>query len=60
MQAWQWEFGDGTFSTMKIQLISIIVEGQYNVTLIITIAKGCPNSITKDSLIKINKNRPLA
>lgn len=52
---WQWDFGDGTTGTGKTPSHTYAVEGSYNVTLTITTAQGCTNTITKPAFIRIVK-----
>ncbi len=53
--AWQWNFGDGGTSTQQNPSHTYLQNGLYDVTLTITTAFGCSNSITKSQFIKIIK-----
>ena len=53
--AWQWNFGDGGTSTQQNPSHTYLSNGTFNVTLTITTAFGCTNTITKTQFIKILK-----
>lgn len=42
---WQWDFGDGNFSTVKNPVHSYKLPGKYPVQLKVTGSQGCPDSI---------------
>jgi PKD repeat protein len=42
-----WDFGDGNFSTANNPSHAYLTSGIFNVTLLVTTAGGCTNSITK-------------
>jgi len=50
---WLWNFGDGSTSTDQNPNHTYSAPGFYDVTLTITLAGGCSNSITKSQYIKI-------
>jgi PKD repeat protein len=52
--SWNWDFGDGITSTLQNPPHSYTAIGNYNVSLTITDAKGCSNTLTKNNLIKIS------
>jgi gliding motility-associated-like protein len=49
--AWQWSFGDGGTDTRKIAQHSYASPGQYNVTLIRTLASGATETLSKSITI---------
>lgn len=51
--SWQWDFGDGTTSTLQNPNHQYSSFGNYTVSLTITTAAGCTNTITKTNHIKI-------
>jgi gliding motility-associated-like protein len=51
--SWQWDFGDGGTSTAQNPSHTYAAVGNYNVTLTVTTAAGCSNSIVKPSYINI-------
>lgn len=53
--SWLWDFGDGTTSTEQHPVHTYQAEGQYTVTLTITTAAGCTNSISTNNYIRIIK-----
>lgn len=53
--SWQWNFGDGGTSTQQNPSHQYNTEGQFNVTLTIVDNKGCTNTITKSSFVRIVK-----
>ncbi len=50
---WQWNFGDGSTSASKDPVHQYTTAGEYDVTLTITNATGCTNTITKSKFIKV-------
>ncbi len=52
---WLWDFGDGNTSTQQNPSHTYLNNGQYTVTLRITTAFGCQNTIAKTSFIRIEK-----
>lgn len=50
---WNWDFGDGDFSTTKNTLHTYSVPGIYSVELTVTNYAGCVGVLNKDSLIKV-------
>ena len=50
---WIWDFGDGTTSTQQNPSHTYNTPGFYDVTLSITLAGGCGNTMTKAQYIKI-------
>lgn len=46
---WLWDFGEGSYSTDQNPIHYFYVDGLYDITLIVTSAEGC-----KDTLTKIN------
>ncbi|KIC95541.1 T9SS C-terminal target domain-containing protein [Flavihumibacter solisilvae] len=50
---WQWDFGDGTSSTEQNPAHTYAAEGEYNVTLTVSRANGCPATITKNAFVRI-------
>ncbi|MEJ0102611.1 MAG: PKD domain-containing protein [Bacteroidota bacterium] len=53
--AWQWRFGDGATSDQQNPAHTYTDYGSYNVTLIVTNASGCIDSVTKTAFVKIIK-----
>ena len=53
--SWQWNFGDGGNSTLQNPTHQYNTAGQYTVTLTITDSKGCQNSVSKSSFVRIIK-----
>ena len=52
--AWQWDFGDGSApSTQQNPTHTYTTTGSFNVTLTVTAAGGCANSLTKNAFINI-------
>ena len=50
---WLWDFGDGSTSNQQNPSHTFTAQGMYNVTLTITVAGGCTNTLTKQQYIKI-------
>jgi gliding motility-associated-like protein len=53
--AWNWNFGDGGTSTLQNPAHTYTALGNYNVTLVVTGANGCKDSIIKNQFVKIQK-----
>jgi gliding motility-associated-like protein len=53
--AWAWNFGDGGTSTQQNPVHTYTANGQYTVSLVVTNASGCRDSISKTQYIKIIK-----
>jgi PKD repeat protein len=53
--SWQWNFGDGGTSTQQNPSHQYNTTGQFNVSLTIVDNKGCTNSFTKPSFVRIVK-----
>ncbi len=50
---WQWDFGDGNFSTAQNPTHTYTTTGNFNVSLLATNSHGCVNSITRSNYINI-------
>jgi gliding motility-associated-like protein len=53
--SWQWDFGDGSTSTLQNPTHTYTDFGKYTVKLIVTNSSGCTDTLKKDSLIKVVK-----
>lgn len=51
--SWQWDFGDGNTSNLQNPSHIYTSTGQFNVRLTITDVRGCTNTITKSSFVRI-------
>ncbi len=51
--SYYWNFGDGTNSTLQNPAHTYTTIGSFNVSLIVSNASGCRDSITKNSFVKI-------
>lgn len=51
--SWQWNFGDGNVSTLENPSHSYSNAGNYTVSLTITTAGGCQNTITRTNAVRI-------
>lgn len=51
---YNWDFGDGTFSTLANPVKTYAADGAYNVSLTVTDINGCPHTLTKPAFIKVN------
>lgn len=51
--SWQWDFGDGTTSTLQNPSVSYTTAGNYAVTLRVTNDKGCVNTLTRPAYIQV-------
>ncbi len=52
---WLWNFGTGATSTQKNPSYTYAATGEFTVTLTITNAAGCQNTVTKDKFVKITR-----
>ncbi len=57
--SWQWDFGDGNFSTQQNPTHTYTATGSYNVSLMVTNSFGCTQSLTQTHYINIT-NKPTA
>jgi gliding motility-associated-like protein len=57
--SWQWNFGDGNTSTTPNPIHIYNAAGAYNITLIITTAGGCKDTLVYSKAIEIS-NKPTA
>ncbi|MEM6263235.1 MAG: PKD domain-containing protein, partial [Bacteroidota bacterium] len=48
---WFWQFGDGATSTQQNPVHTYAIDGNYTVSLQVTDANGCSNSLTRNSYI---------
>ncbi len=53
IQSYQWDFGDGNFSTNSNPSHQYINEGSFNVSLLVTNTNGCSESLTKTNYITV-------
>jgi PKD repeat protein len=53
--SWSWNFGDGGTSNQQNPAHTYTALGNYNVTLVVTGANGCSDSIIKTQFVKIQK-----
>lgn len=51
INAWEWHFGDGGNSTQQDPVHQYNTSGTYNVTLIVTSAQGCTDSLTQPATV---------
>ena len=56
---WEWDFGDGNTSTAQNPNHTYTAAGQFDVTLIITTASGCTDTLTRINYIEAG-NPPIA
>ncbi|MCB9234254.1 MAG: M4 family metallopeptidase [Bacteroidia bacterium] len=49
---WDWSFGDGNSSTQQNPVHTYGANGNYSVTLIVTNANGCSDTVTKDVAVE--------
>ncbi len=49
---WLWDFGDGTTGTAQNPAHTYSAAGNYNVTLRVTTAAGCPRTLTKNNYVQ--------
>lgn len=52
--SWQWNFGDGTSAALNNASHTYLSDGFYNVSLVVTSATGCTDTLEVDSLIEVN------
>ena len=52
---WSWNFGDGSTSTQQNPSHNYTAAGEYTVTLAITNASGCQNSVSKTGFVKVTR-----
>ncbi len=55
VQTWAWNFGDGNTSNLRNPTHTYTTEGQFTVSLVVTNAGGCRDSITRTNFIRIIK-----
>lgn len=53
--SWQWNFGDGNTSTQQSPSHTYNAYGNYTVTLIVTNANGCTDTLSQPSFVRIQK-----
>lgn len=53
--SWNWNFGDGGSSTLANPAHTYTSSGNYTVSLTITTANGCTNTITQDDFVQIRQ-----
>lgn len=51
LAAWAWEFGDGGTSSIQDPIHQYGSSGTYNVTLVVTSAQGCIDSLTQPTIV---------
>jgi gliding motility-associated-like protein len=51
--SWQWDFGDGTTSTLQNPRHRYLASGLYDVRLVVTSANGCIDTVTQASFIRV-------
>ena len=51
--AWSWDFGDGTTSNIRSPQHTYAGNGMYDVTLTVTDANGCVNTLTRSNYIRM-------
>lgn len=52
--SWEWDFGDGTFSTLRHPKKNYLTPGTYSVKLKVTNSKGCTHTILVPSLVIVD------
>ncbi|MCU0436254.1 MAG: PKD domain-containing protein [Bacteroidia bacterium] len=57
--SWQWDFGDGNFSTLQNPNHTYTTAGSYSVTLVVTFSNGCTSNAALSTLVNIY-NSPVA
>ena len=57
--SWQWDFGDGNFSTLQNPTHTYTANGSFNVSLLVNNSHGCLETITRTQLINIT-DKPTA
>ncbi|MEP6676358.1 MAG: PKD domain-containing protein, partial [Ferruginibacter sp.] len=53
INAWQWNFGDGTGSAIQSPSHNYTTPGLYTVRLVVTTANGCSDTLVKTDYIKV-------
>jgi gliding motility-associated-like protein len=56
--SWLWNFGDGGTSTLQNPAHTYTTQGEFDVTLTVTNAAGCSNTITKPKFVRITRPVP--
>jgi PKD repeat protein len=51
--SWNWSFGDGSTSNLRNPPHTYTVTGNYNVSLVVTSAQGCKDTLVKNAYIKV-------
>ncbi|MFM8918148.1 MAG: PKD domain-containing protein, partial [Bacteroidota bacterium] len=51
--SWSWSFGDGNTSSLRNPSNTYNAIGNYNVTLVVTSAQGCKDTLIKNAYIKV-------
>lgn len=51
--SWEWDFGNGTTSTLQNPLVTYTTAGVFNVTLKVTNDKGCTRTISRPNFITV-------
>lgn len=51
--SWAWNFGDGSGSTLQNPAHTYVTAGQYTVTLVVTNASGCTDTIQQTQFVQI-------
>ncbi len=54
--SWNWNFGDGTFSTQQNPAHQFTNPGTYSITLVVTNANGCSDTLVKPNYISIGNS----
>ncbi|RMG54993.1 MAG: PKD domain-containing protein, partial [Bacteroidetes bacterium] len=52
--SWYWDFGDGSTSTLPSPSKIYTTAGNYDVTLVVTTAQGCSDTLTRSNFIQIS------
>ncbi|HXH17713.1 MAG TPA: PKD domain-containing protein, partial [Chitinophagales bacterium] len=52
--SWRWNFGDGASSTLRQPSHVYTAPGSYDVTLVVTSALGCSDTLFRDDYIRVN------
>jgi PKD repeat protein len=58
--SWLWNFGDGNTSTLQNPTHVYGITGNFNVSLIVTNSKGCTDTLTTPSFVKIMMAAPVS
>ena len=56
--SWNWEFGDGTFSTNRNPVHNYSMEGTYTVTLRVRDLNGCQDTMVKPNYVRLTNPDP--